>query len=85
MAKNASKFDDIGVKLTDSTGKFRKFSDIALDAAGILNNYGNDVEKATKAQELFNRFGITAFAAISNQVAKGIKTTTGEVLKGRSP
>jgi len=84
MAKNSDKFKrDIGVDMTDAAGNFRPFMDIVLDASAALEDkYTNSAKRAAKAQELFGRFGVSAYTAISGQLTKGIKTATGETLRG---
>lgn len=84
MSKNSDKFKrDLGVDMTDAAGNFRPFMDVVLDASAALEDkYANSATRAAKAQELFGRFGVSAYTAISGQLTKGIKTATGETLKG---
>lgn len=83
MAKNAKAFDEIGVKVTDATGKFRPFMDIVLDTqAQLASEFPNAADRSKKAVELFGRFGTTAFAAIASQTEKGIRDTEGNLLQG---
>jgi TP901 family phage tail tape measure protein len=84
MSKNSKKFkNDLGVNITDAAGNFRPFMEVVLDASNALGSkYKNAAERAATAQKLFGRFGITAYTAISEQLTKGIRTSTGETLKG---
>lgn len=84
MAKNTKKFkNDIGVDITDAAGNFRPFMDVILDTSEALENkYADSAVRAAKAQELFGRFGVTSFTAISGQLTKGIRNAAGETLKG---
>lgn len=81
MAKNGEKFKKLGINVTDADGKFRPFMDIVMDANTELSKITNEAERAAKATELFGRFGVTAFTAISGQLDKGIRTPTGEIVK----
>lgn len=83
MAKNADKFGKVGVKVTDAQGKFRPFLDVVLETQGALAGYTDEAEKTAKVTELFGRFGVTAFSAITAQVGAGIKNARGDILTGR--
>lgn len=82
MAKNAKKFDEMGVKVTDANGKFRPFMDIVLDTQQAMSGLDSEAEKTAKAMELFGRFGVVSFNAIATQTEKGIRKPTGEIVKG---
>jgi TP901 family phage tail tape measure protein len=84
MAKNSKKFkNDIGVSVTDAAGNFRPFMEIVLDtSAALKDKYVDSAERAAKAQELFGRFGVSSYTAISEQLTKGIRNAAGETLKG---
>lgn len=82
MAKNAKKFSALGVSVTDASGRFRPFLDVVIDTQKALAGYSNDAQRTAKVTELFGRFGVTAFSAISTQVAKGIKDSRGNILQG---
>jgi TP901 family phage tail tape measure protein len=83
MAKNAKRFKDVGIEVTDATGKFRPFMDIVLDTEKALGEkFPNAAVRTKKAVEMFGRFGVTAFSAITSQVGKGIRDTEGNLLKG---
>jgi len=83
MAKNADKFKKIGVDVVDPvTGSFRPFLSIVKETGDALGNkFTKDSDRAAKAQKLFGRFGIAAYAAITNQLNKGIKDSTGKIVK----
>ncbi|MGB0890236.1 MAG: phage tail tape measure protein, partial [Solirubrobacterales bacterium] len=82
MSKNAKKFDEIGVSVTDAQGKIRPFMDIVLDTQKAMEGMSNEAEKTALATKLFGRFGVTAFSAIGTQTANGIRKPTGEIVKG---
>lgn len=83
MAKQGAKFKELGVNVTDAQGKFRPFLDIVLETQGVLaGQFPDAAERSAKATKLFGRFGVAAFQAISTQVTTGIRSTTGEILKG---
>lgn len=83
MAKNGDKFKALGVKVTDANGNFRAFGDIVLESSQKLNDkYPDAAQRATAALELFGRFGVTSFNAVSSQIEKGVKVN-GKILKGR--
>lgn len=83
MAKQGKKFKELGVDVTDAQGKFRPFLDIVLETQKQLaGKFPDAAERAAKATKLFGRFGVAAFQAISKQAETGIRSTTGEILKG---
>jgi len=83
MAKNAKRFKDVGVEVTDASGKFKPFMDIVLETKEALGEkFPNAAMRAKKAVAMFGRFGVTAFSAISSQTGKGIRDTEGNLLKG---
>lgn len=68
-AKNAKKFNEIGVSVTDAEGKFRNFFDIVMETGFALEEgTKNEAEFAGVAQKLFGRFGITAFQNVFSQL-----------------
>lgn len=81
MGKNADKFSKkIGVSVTDADGNFRDFTDVVLEANDALSNrYPNAAKRAKVATELFGRFGVTAFTAISKQLSN-MKDAEGNLL-----
>lgn len=81
-AKNGDKFAKIGVDITDSMGKFRDFPSIVLDTRDALADIADEGERAAMGQELFGRFGLDAFNAISKQLSTGVKID-GVLLRGR--
>jgi TP901 family phage tail tape measure protein len=82
MANNAAKFDAIGVKVTNADGSFRDFIDVVMDTHTALGSMTDEAERAATASDLFGKFGLTAFQAVSTQITNGVQTATGEVLKG---
>ena len=83
MAKNSDKFKDMGVAVTNADGTFRDFLDIVLDTDKVLKrDIPNAADRAKKGLELFGRFGVSSFAAVSKQVETGIQTISGETLRG---
>lgn len=82
MAKNADKFEGLGVNVTDASGNFRDFGDIVLDTSKIINrDFPNAAKRADKIRELFGRFGVTAYTAMSKQLGSGIRDANGQIVK----
>lgn len=81
MAKNAEKFGELGVKITDAQGRFRPFLDVVRETDAAMAGL-SDEKRVTTATELFGRFGLTAFSAISGQLNTGITDATGRILQG---
>ncbi len=81
ISQNAKKFKAMGIEIADANGAFRPFLDIVLDADKALAGL-TDTKRVAKATELFGRFGLTAYSAISGQLNAGIKDATGNVIKG---
>lgn len=83
MSKNAKEFEKLGVKVTNVDGSFRNFIDVVTETEAALGQkFPNAADKATAAVELFERFGVTAFQAVSNQIKHGVKNAQGDLLKG---
>lgn len=82
MAKNAKKFNEIGVQITDPSGKFRQFAEIALDTDAALSKYSDEAERAAMVTKLFGRFGATAFGGFVTQIKGGITGAGGQLVKG---
>lgn len=84
MAQRTDRFRRLGVSITDANGNFRDFIDIVQDTSRELGTrYASQADRAAAATDLFGRFGITAYQAISGQLASGIRTTSGEMLRGQ--
>jgi TP901 family phage tail tape measure protein len=78
ISKKASDFKELGVEVTNTDGSFRKFMDIVLDTANIIEKkYTNQADKAAMTTKLFGRFGSTAYQAISRQLESMIGTRPG--------
>lgn len=83
MAKNKDKFRALGIEVTDSTGKFRKMSDVMIDAQNILEKkFPDAADRAANGFELFTKFGLTAFGGIMKQVNTGLKDANGNIVQG---
>jgi len=83
VASNRSKFEELGVSVTDANGNFRDFIDIVQDTnAQLSNKFPNAADKTSQALDLFGRFGVAAFQAVSSQLDSGIKDTKGNLLVG---
>ncbi len=87
MAKNASRFDQVlgrtNSLVDESTGEFRDFLDVVLETSTVLEEqYTNQTDRARIATELFGRFGLTAFSAISRQLTTGIRNARGQIVRG---
>lgn len=82
MSSRAEGFKKLGVSLVDANGNFREFLDIVLDTNAALNQQGLDgAERTAMLTKLVGRFGMTAFQAISTQLASGIlNESTGQTL-----
>lgn len=81
ISQNAKKFKAMGIEVADAQGRFRPFLDIVMDSEKALAGL-TDTKRVAKATELFGRFGLTAYTAISEQLNAGIKDATGNVLRG---
>lgn len=85
MANNADDFEkNFGVKVTDANGKFRDFIDVVMDTElQFADKFDNEAERVKASAELYGKFGLTAFQAVSTQINNGITTATGGIVKGR--
>lgn len=84
MANNAEDFQkNFGVSVTDSQGKFRDFIDVVMDTElAFADKFDDEAERVKASAELYGKFGLTAFQAVSTQINNGITTATGGILKG---
>lgn len=84
MSSRAEQFKAIGVDITDqATGEFRDFLDIVLETSHELDTrYPNAAERAAAATDLFSRFGLQAYAGISQQLATGVRDSAGNLYQG---
>ena len=83
MADSAKKFSDIGVAVTDARGEFRPFLDIVLETQGVLEKkYPDAAKRAAAANDLFSKFGLTAYSGITSQLSKGITDASGKLYQG---
>lgn len=82
IAKNQDDFKALGVEVSDATGEFRPFLDIVMDTEAALNKkFSKTADKVSKGLELFGRFGVAAFQAITTQVKSGVLDTEGNLHK----
>lgn len=65
-------FRDLGIAVTDSTGKLRPMNDVLLDVADRFRHMEDGAQKAALAQELFGRGG-TALIPTLNEGRDGLK------------
>lgn len=83
MAEVSKKFTAIGVHVTDAKGQFRPFLDIVMETQAVLDKkYPDAAKKAAAANDLFSKFGLTAYSGITAQLTKGITDETGKMYKG---
>lgn len=83
MSSRAAAFDAIGVKVTNADGSFRPFLDIVRETAVELEErYPNAAERASKATDLFSRFGLQAYTGVSQQLAQGVRDAAGNLYQG---
>lgn len=83
MAKNAAKFEKIGVSVTDVSGKFRDMGDVVVDVGKAMATPGkNEAEAVKELTDLFQRFGVTAYQGVFNQLNNGmIDEETGKMVR----
>lgn len=81
VAQNAKQFKSMGVNVADAKGEFRPFIDIVQDTERALGDL-TATERVAKATKLFGRFGLTAYSALSTQIAAGVKDAEGNLLRG---
>lgn len=83
MSQNAPRFRRIGVEVTRADGTFRDLLDVVLETGQALQErYPNAAQRSAEATRLWGRFGLTAFQGISAQLQSGIRTMTGQILRG---
>lgn len=70
-----------GAAVVDTTGKFRPFLDILGDMVPALSKM-TEAQRAAFLQDTFGAEALGGINAILGQMQTGIKTTSGEVLKG---
>lgn len=85
VAKNAGKFkSEFGVQVTDAAGKFRPLMSIILETeAAMKKKLPNAADRSAKAMDLFGKFGLTAFSAMSAQLTNGITGSNGQKIFGQ--
>ncbi len=82
MANKAEGFKSIGVSVTNADGTFRDFIDVVMDTDKALAGVGDAAERTALASDLFGKFGLTAFQAVSTQINNGMTTAEGKLVKG---
>lgn len=82
MASNASKFREANIDITNDDGSFRNYLDIIRETQEHLSGITDQAERAAAARDLFGRFGVSSFNAVSTQLATGIRGAEGELLRG---
>lgn len=83
IATNAEKFRRIGVDVERAGGGFRDLSDVVLDTQRALETrFRTEAERVAAAEELFGRFGITAYSALTTQLGNGMRNASGEMVRG---
>ena len=73
--EGARVFKDLGVSVTDSTGKLRNIKDIFLDSAQALSQYDDKTQRVAMAQRLFGR-SATELMPLLNEGKAGINALT---------
>jgi TP901 family phage tail tape measure protein len=71
----------MGIAVTDSQDRFRPFLDILGDLAGGLDRM-SEAQRSAFLLQTFGREALGGLNAILTQVTTGIRTNTGETLKG---
>jgi TP901 family phage tail tape measure protein len=82
MAGNAAKFKKLGIDVEDANGHFRNLGDVILDTNRAMKDTKSDVKVVQTMTDLFKRFGVTAFQAVSKQLETGVfDEVTGKTYK----
>lgn len=85
MAKSAKdgkiKVGDMAIALEDSKGKMLPLVDIVMQLEKATEKM-SDTERKAALTKAMGRFGVTAYGGVLSGLNKGIKTNTGETLKG---
>jgi TP901 family phage tail tape measure protein len=71
----------LGVSVTDSGGHFRNFLDVIGDMAPALDKM-TDAKRAAFLIDTFGAHALGSVQAVLTQVTNGIRTSTGETVKG---
>lgn len=71
MAENAGKFRKLGIEVEDANGKVRKMGDIFLDLNEVLKKNPHMTENIAVVKDLLQRFGITAYQGVIEQLGSG--------------
>lgn len=79
--KVQKKLGQLSVQVTDASGKFRPFLDVVQDVTEATADM-TDKKKAAYLQDVFGMEALGGLMAITKQLTDGIKTQSGEVLRG---
>lgn len=79
--KTQKKLEKFGITVADSTGKFRPFLSIVQDVSRATADM-TDKKRAAYLQDVFGQEALGGLMAIMKQLEDGIKTSTGETVKG---
>ena len=63
----ADTFKELGISLTDSTGKFRDLNDIMIDVKTALDGVSNEQERLNILNDMFGTYGQRAAIALMSQ------------------
>lgn len=72
----------LGVKVTDAQGRFRPFLDVIQEMVPAMGKMGNESKQSAFLLKTFGTEALGGVQAILSQVTGGLKTNTGEVVKG---
>lgn len=68
----AESFDQLGIKVTDASGKIKSTEELLLETADVFSQYADGAAKAAISQDLFGKSG-TALIPFLNQGRAGIE------------
>lgn len=72
------------VRLTDpATGQFRDMVQVLYEMGQALAEIPDQARRAEVINRLGGRYGMTTIMAVQNQINNGIRTTTGEIVRGQ--
>jgi TP901 family phage tail tape measure protein len=79
--KTQQELRGLGVAVVDNKGSFRQFLDVLGDMAPALDRM-TEAQRSAFLLKTFGREALGGFNAILTQITTGIRTNTGETLKG---
>lgn len=80
--RHAGWFKELGVAVTDSTGKMRPFMDVVQETNDALNKHGNEQERFVAQERLFGKEGRLAFLALATGGKKAMDELDNKVRNG---